>query len=167
MKWLLSPLAILWVVAAGCTRGDGSVPVDAQSDVIHVVVREEGAPLREAEVRCIGSVTGTGFLSTSEAAGAACATAEVSPPVAEFFDFGSDGRCNKFIGAWKSTARTRRGDGSATFDGTYNGDTLARKISTEDECGAALWGLLEPVLFPSSKPLVVNYRTDSTEGSGD
>jgi hypothetical protein len=147
----------LAVVLGGCGRSGSQPHKAAAPDVIVVSVAEVGQPVRKASVTCIGTVNGTGYLADTTAAGVACTTLEVSPPVAEFLSRGYGDRCPKIKAAWKSTGRSLRSSGAVTFRGTYDDEPLRRRVETSDDCGRALWGLMEPVLFPSTRPLVVNY----------
>jgi len=120
---------------------------------------------RRASIECIGTTKGTGYLAESQALGAACFTANLSSPVADFLrprkgEDSDDPRsdCKLYVAAWKSVELPVAPSGKATITGLYRGQPISRSVdSSRDECDRALWELMQPLFMPSENELVVNY----------
>lgn len=125
----------------------------------------DAAGERRANVNCTGNVTGSGYLASPQAAGAACVTASVSPPVADFLrprdgEDSEDPRsdCKNYIAAWRSAKLPEAPQGKATITGVERGKRISRTVDpSRGECDQALWSLMQPLFVPSNSELVVNY----------
>jgi hypothetical protein len=148
------------------TRGD--TPKDRTTELT-ITVDIPGSESRTATASCEGAITGTGYLSSSSASGSACVTVNVSAPARNYIrssrDSGIDprSRCQLIVHTARARELPESELGRVTIEGTFHGWRIRRRVDALSgrECDLALWKLMQPLISPSSNPLIVSYPKDS------
>lgn len=166
---MLFTVSIVLIGGAACGPSDDSSGMSGttlRNLPAHLdITVTDASGVRTASIECIGTAKGTGYLAESRALGAACITANISHPVADFLrprkgEDSDDPRsdCKLYIAARKSVELPKAPDGKATVTGTYRGQAISREVDpTRGECDRALWELMQPLFVPSEQELVVSY----------
>lgn len=163
---LAVPIVLIGGAACGPSDESSSTSTTVRNLPAHLdITVTDASGVRTASIECIGTAKGTGYLAESRALGAACITANISHPVADFLrprkDEDSDdprSDCKLYIAAWKSVELPKAPDGKARITGTYRGQAISREVDpTRGECDRALWELMQPLFVPSEQELVVSY----------